>query len=153
MQRLHTYLDLADLEAFERALRPNTRMVWVETPSNPLLRLTDLRAVSERARRHGALTVVDKTFLSLVADLVVQSSTRYLNGHSDVVGGVVVAGPGNVPLTQKLQSLNNLLGTSQSPFGCFLVQRGLKTLLLRMKAHELGAQAETLPAPTRVEAG
>ncbi len=144
-----TYLDLADLEAFERALRPNTRMVWVETPSNPLLRLTDLRAVSERARRHGALTVVDNTFLSPVrqrpfslgADLVVHSSTKYLNGHSDVVGGVVVAGPGNVPLTQKLQSLNNLLGTSQSPFDCFLVQRGLKTLLLRMKAHELGAQA------------
>jgi cystathionine gamma-synthase len=144
-----TYLELADLEGLRAALRPNTRMIWVETPSNPLLRLTDIRAVAALATAHGALTVVDNTFLSPVlqrpfslgADLVVHSSTKYLNGHSDVVGGVVVGRPGDVAMTQRIQSLNNLLGTSQSPFDCFLVQRGLKTLLLRMRAHEAGARA------------
>jgi cystathionine gamma-synthase len=151
-----TYLDLADLAAVEAAFRPNTRMVWVETPSNPLLRLTDVRAVAEIARRHDAMTVVDNTFLSPVlqqpfrhgADLVVHSTTKYLNGHSDVVGGAVVAGPGRTALVQRIQSVNNLLGTSQSPHDCFLVLRGLKTLLLRMRAHEEGARtvAEYLAA-------
>jgi cystathionine gamma-synthase len=144
-----TYLDLADLEAVTAAFRPNTRMVWIETPSNPLLRLTDVAAVGALARKHGALTVVDNTFLSPVsqqpfrhgADLVVHSTTKYLNGHSDVVGGAVVAAPGNTALVQRIQSVNNLLGTSQSPHDCFLVLRGLKTLLLRMRAHEAGALA------------
>jgi cystathionine gamma-synthase len=144
-----TYLDLSDLDAVARATKPNTRMVWIETPSNPLLRLTDIRAVAEHARRHDALTVVDNTFLSPVlqrpfdhgADLVVHSTTKYLNGHSDVVGGAVVAGPGRTALVQRIQSVNNLLGTSQSPHDCFLVLRGLKTLLLRMRAHEAGARA------------
>jgi cystathionine gamma-synthase len=144
-----TYLDLADLAAVRAAFRPNTRMVWIETPSNPLLRLTDIRAVADVARAHDALTVVDNTFLSPVlqkpfqhgADLVVHSTTKYLNGHSDVVGGVVVAAPGRTALVQRIQSVNNLLGTSQSPHDCFLVLRGLKTLLIRMKAHEAGAQA------------
>jgi cystathionine gamma-synthase len=143
-----TYLDLADLGAVEAAFRENTRMVWIETPSNPLLRLTDIRAVAAVARRRGALTVVDNTFLSPVlqrpflhgADLVVHSTTKYLNGHSDVVGGAVVAAPGQTALAQRIQSMNNLLGTSQSPHDCFLVLRGLKTLLLRMRAHEAGAQ-------------
>jgi cystathionine gamma-synthase len=144
-----TYLDLADLRAVEGALRPDTRMVWIETPSNPLLRLTDIRAVAALARARGALTVVDNTFLSPVlqrpfahgADLVVHSTTKYLNGHSDVVGGAVVAGPGRTALLQRIQGMNNLHGTSQSPHDCFLVLRGLKTLLLRMKAHEAGATA------------
>ncbi|HSN91849.1 MAG TPA: PLP-dependent aspartate aminotransferase family protein [Anaeromyxobacteraceae bacterium] len=144
-----TYLDLSDLAAVEAAFRPNTRMVWIETPSNPLLRLTDIRAVSALARARGALSVVDNTFLSPVlqrpfehgADLVVHSTTKYLNGHSDVVGGALVAAPGQVGMLQRIQSLNNLLGTSQSPHDCFLVLRGLKTLLLRMKAHEAGARA------------
>ena len=143
-----TYLDLADLAAVQAAFRPNTRMVWIETPSNPLLRLTDIRAVSELARARGALTVVDNTFLSPLlqrplahgADLVVHSTTKYLNGHSDVVGGAVVAQKGQIALTQRIQSLNNLLGTSQSPHDCFLVLRGLKTLQVRMRAHEAGAQ-------------
>jgi cystathionine gamma-synthase len=142
-----TYLDLADLDAAAAAFRPNTRMVWIETPSNPLLRLTDVAAVAALARRHDALTVADNTFLSPVsqqpfrhgADLVVHSTTKYLNGHSDVVGGAVVAAPGNTALVQRIQSVNNLLGTSQSPHDCFLVLRGLKTLLLRMRAHEGGA--------------
>jgi cystathionine gamma-synthase len=143
-----TYLDLADLAAVEQAFRPNTRMVWIETPSNPLLRLTDIRAVAALGRRHEALVVVDNTFLSPVlqkpftlgADLVVHSTTKYLNGHSDVVGGAVVAAPGRTALVQRIQSMNNLLGTSQSPHDAFLVLRGLKTLLLRMRAHEAGAQ-------------
>ena len=144
-----TYLDLADLDAVAAAFRPNTRMVWIETPSNPLLRLTDVAAVAALARRHDALTVVDNTFLSPAsqqpfrrrAELVVHSTTKYLNGHSDVVGGAVVAAPGKNALVQRIQSVNNLLGTSQSPHDCFLVLRGLKTLLLRMRAHEAGARA------------
>jgi len=144
-----SYLDLSDLAAVERAFKPNTRMLWVETPSNPLLRLTDVRAVATLARARGALTVVDNTFLSPVqqrpfelgADLVVHSTTKYLNGHSDVVGGAVVAAPGRTALLQRIQSMNNLLGTSQSPHDTFLVLRGLKTLPLRMRAHQAGAQA------------
>ena len=144
-----TYLDLADLGAVERAFRPNTRMVWIETPSNPLLRLTDIRAVAALAHARDALAVVDNTFLSPVlqkpfalgADLVVHSTTKYLNGHSDVVGGAVVAPAGRTALVQRIQSMNNLLGTSQSPHDAFLVLRGLKTLLLRMRAHEAGARA------------
>ncbi|HVK76615.1 MAG TPA: PLP-dependent aspartate aminotransferase family protein [Kofleriaceae bacterium] len=143
-----TYLDLADLAAVQAAFRPNTKMVWIETPSNPLLRLTDIRAVAELAKARGALTVVDNTFLSPLlqrpldhgADLVVHSTTKYLNGHSDVVGGAVVSAKGQVALTQRIQSLNNLLGTSQSPHDCFLVLRGLKTLQVRMRAHEAGAR-------------
>ena len=143
-----TSLDLGDLAAVRRALEQETALVWIETPSNPLLRLTDIGAVAALARARGALTVVDNTFLSPVlqrpfehgADLVVHSTTKYLNGHSDVVGGAVVAAPGRTALLQRIQSMNNLLGTSQSPHDCFLVLRGLKTLLLRMRAHEVGAQ-------------
>jgi cystathionine gamma-synthase len=155
-----TYLDLADLAAVEAAFRPNTGMVWIETPSNPLLRLTDIRAVAELAHRRGALAVVDNTFLSPAlqrpfehgADLVVHSTTKYLNGHSDVVGGAVVSPRGRTALLQRIQSMNNLLGTSQSPHDAFLVLRGLKTLALRVRAHEAGAQrvAELLAAHPQV---
>ncbi len=145
-----TYLDLADLAAVAAAIRPNTRMIWIETPSNPLLRLTDIAAVAGLGHRQpDCLVAVDNTFLSpflqrpfdLGADLVIHSTTKYLNGHSDVVGGAVVAGPGRGALTQQIQSVNNLLGTSQSPHDCFLVLRGLKTLPLRMRQHEVNAQA------------
>ena len=144
-----TYLDLADLEAVRAALRPTTRMIWVETPSNPLLRLSDLAALAGIAQGCGALLAVDNTFLSPVlqrpfrfgADLVVHSTTKYLNGHSDVVGGAVVAAPAREGLGQRLAALNNLLGTSQSPHDCNLVLRCLKTLQLRMKAHEENAKA------------
>lgn len=144
-----TYIDLADLEGARAALQPNTRMIWVETPSNPLLRLTDIRAIATLAHAHNAFVVVDNTFMSPVlqkpfahgADLVVHSTTKYLNGHSDVVGGAVVAAPGRTALVQRIQSVNNLLGTSQSPHDCFLVLRGIKTLLLRVQAHEAGARA------------
>ena len=144
-----TYLDLADLAALWAALRPHTRMIWIETPSNPLLRLTDIAAVAEIGHRQpDCLVAVDNTFLSpflqrpfaLGADLVIHSTTKYLNGHSDVVGGAVVSGPDRSLLTQQIQSVNNLLGTSQSPHDCFLVLRGLKTLPLRMRQHEATAQ-------------
>jgi len=158
-----TYLDLADLDAVAAAFQPNTGMVWIETPSNPLLRLTDVRAVAALAAARNALTVVDNTFLSPVqqrpfelgADLVIHSTTKYLNGHSDVVGGAVVAPAGRAGLLQRIQSMNNLLGTSQGPHDAFLVLRGLKTLLLRVRAHEAGAKVvaqflEDHPAVRRV---
>ena len=154
------YLDLADLDAVEAAWKPNTRMVWMETPSNPLLRLTDIQAIARLTAGRGALAVVDNTFLSPVqqrpfqfgADLVVHSTTKYLNGHSDVVGGAVVAAPAREALAQRLAALNNLLGTSQSPHDCFLVLRGIKTLPLRMAAHEANAGeiARRLEAHPRV---
>ncbi|MBI4913089.1 MAG: PLP-dependent transferase [Acidobacteria bacterium] len=145
-----SYLDLADLEALEAALRPDTRLIWIETPSNPLLRLTDIAAVSRIGHSlPDCMVAVDNTFLSpclqrpldLGADLVIHSTTKYLNGHSDVVGGAVVAGPGRPALAQRIQSVNNLLGTSQSPHDAFLTLRGLKTLPLRMRQHEATAQA------------
>jgi cystathionine gamma-synthase len=143
------YLDLMDLEALQSAIRPNTRLIWIETPSNPLLRVTDIAAVAAIAHHAGALVAVDNTFLSPVlqkpfalgADLVMHSTTKYLNGHSDVVGGAVVAAPGDPAMAQRLAALNNLMGTSQSPHDCFLVLRGIKTLSLRMAAHEANARA------------
>jgi cystathionine gamma-synthase len=156
-----TYLDLADLAAVEGAIRPETKLIWAETPSNPLLRLTDIGAVSAIAKRHGCLLAVDNTFLSPAlqrpfehgADLVIHSTTKYLNGHSDVVGGAVIAAPGNTALAQQIQSLNNLLGTSQSPHDCFLVLRGLKTLQVRLRQHQESASqvAAFLSAHPEVE--
>jgi len=152
-QRVHgletTFLDLGDLEAVRAAIRPNTRMIWAETPSNPLLRLLDLEALAGIKRQHGLLLAVDNTFLSPVlqqplrwgADLVFHSTTKYLNGHSDVVGGTVVAAASRGDLLQRLGTLNMTLGTSQSPHDCALVLRGLKTLHLRMRAHESNARA------------
>jgi len=144
-----SFLDLADLAAVAAAVRPETRMIWAETPSNPLLRLTDLAALGGLARSRGLLLAVDNTFMSPVlqrpfsfgADLVFHSTTKYLNGHSDVIGGAVVAAPGRQDLAERLGTLNLTLGTSQSPHDCALVLRGLKTLHLRMRAHEANARA------------
>jgi cystathionine gamma-synthase len=142
-----TYLDMSAPEAVRKALRPNTRMLWAETPSNPLLNLTDLAVLAEIAKSSGALLVVDNSFLSPLlqrplawgADLVMHSTSKYLNGHSDVIGGALVA---RTPeLGARLAVLNKTLGTSQSPQDCFLVLRGLKTLHLRMQAHETNARA------------
>ncbi len=128
-------------------INPNTRAVWVETPSNPLLNLVDIAEVSDLARKNGLLTIVDNTFLSpygqkpfeLGADIVVHSTTKYLNGHSDVVGGAVLS---NSPdLDAKLKFTVNALGTCAQPFDCWLVLRGIKTLVLRMREHERNAQA------------
>jgi cystathionine gamma-synthase len=144
-----TFLDLADPAAVEAAIRPETRLIWAETPSNPLLRLQDLEALAGLARCRGLLLAVDNTFLSPVfqqplrwgADLVFHSTTKYLNGHSDVIGGAVVAARGREDLLARLRTLNMSLGTSQSPHDCALVLRGLKTLHLRMAAHEANAGA------------
>src|SRR5579859_563853 len=140
-----TFLDLNDLDAVKAALKPNTRMIWAETPTNPMLKLVDLRKVAAFAKKHGLILVVDNTFcspivqrpLELGADLVLHSATKYLNGHSDIVGGVVVAG--NKELSEQMAFLQNSVGAIAGPFDAFLAMRGLKTLHLRMQAHCAGA--------------
>ncbi len=157
-----SWVDLSDLEAFEAAIKPNTRMVWIETPTNPTLKLVDIAAVAERARKRGLIVVVDNTFCSpalqqpiaLGADIVMHSATKYINGHSDIVGGLAIVG--NRPdLAEQMTFLQNAVGAVQGPFDSFLALRGLKTLHLRMKAHCENAQAiaeflEHHPAVERV---
>ena len=136
-----------DLGALESAFTPKTRMVWVETPSNPLLRVVDIAAVAELAHRHGAMLVVDNTFatpylqqpLALGADAVVHSTTKYLGGHSDVVGGFVATS--DEELASRLAFVQNSAGAVPGPFDCFLVLRGVKTLAVRMDRHCANAQA------------
>lgn len=143
-----SFIDLRDTKALKAAIRPNTKMIWLETPSNPLLRVTEIAPVAAIAKSIGALTVVDNTFLSPIlqrplefgADLVMHSSTKYLNGHSDIVGGALVAKKGDKVLFQKIASMNNLLGTSQSPHDCAMIHRGIKTLKVRMLAHQANAR-------------
>ncbi len=157
-----SFVDLTDLAAFEAAIRPQTRMVWIETPTNPMLKIVDIAAVSAIARKHGLRIVVDNTFaspilqrpLQLGADIVLHSATKYLNGHSDMVGGMVVVGQ-DPELAEQLAFLQNSIGAVQGPFDSFLALRGLKTLHLRMKAHVENAQAlaewlQTHPAVERV---
>ncbi|MBD9479340.1 cystathionine gamma-synthase [Pseudoxanthomonas sp. PXM02] len=137
-----SFVDLTDLEAFESAIRPETRMVWVETPTNPMLKIVDIAAVCAIAHKHGLRVVVDNTFaspilqrpLQLGADIVMHSATKYLNGHSDMVGGMVVVGD-DAELAEQMAFLQNSIGAVQGPFDSFLALRGLKTLHLRMKAH------------------
>ena len=137
-----SFVDLTDLAAFEAAIRPETRMVWVETPTNPMLKIVDIAAVCAIARKHGLRVVVDNTFASPIlqrplehgADIVMHSATKYLNGHSDMVGGMLVVGD-NAELGEQLAFLQNSVGAVQGPFDSFLALRGLKTLHLRMKAH------------------
>lgn len=136
-----SFVDLQHPERMEAAIRSNTRMLWLETPSNPMLKLIDLAAIIKLAKRHNLITVVDNTFatpwiqrpLEYGFDIVVHSATKYLNGHSDVVNGVVVTG--NVELAQQLGFLQNSTGAIASPFDSFLVLRSLKTLPLRMERH------------------
>lgn len=142
-----TFTDLNDLQALKGALKPNTRMIWVETPTNPMLKLVDLAKVGEFARKHNLIMVVDNTFCSPIlqrplehgAHLVLHSATKYLNGHSDMVGGVVVCGD-DKKLAEQMGFLQNSVGAVASPFDSFLALRGLKTLHLRMKAHCENAQ-------------
>ncbi len=137
-----TFVDTSDPAAVASACTPSTRMVFVETPTNPLMRLVDLRRAAEAAHAHGALAVVDNTFLSPLlqrpfehgADLVVHSTTKYLNGHSDAVGGVVVAR--EAALAERLRTIQNSAGAVMGPFDAFLVLRGIRTLAVRMAAHE-----------------
>lgn len=157
-----SFADLTDPAAFEAAIKPNTRMVWVETPTNPMLKIVDLMAVSAIAKKHGLLMVADNTFaspilqrpLELGADIVMHSATKYLNGHSDMVGGMVVVGD-NAEVAEQMAFLQNSVGAVQGPFDSFLALRGLKTLHLRMQAHCANAQAlaewlQTHPAIEKV---
>jgi cystathionine gamma-lyase len=156
-----SFVDLNDAKSLRGALKPNTRMIWAETPTNPMLKLVDLAKVAAFAKKHGLILVVDNTFCSPMlqrplefgADLVVHSATKYLNGHSDMVGGVVVAG--NRELAEQMAFLQNSVGAISGPFDAFLALRGLKTLHLRMRAHcenaaALAAWLEKQPTIARV---
>ena len=142
-----TYADLSDPRALANALASETRLVWVETPSNPLLKLVDLTAVAEAARKVGALTLADNTFatpwsqrpLEHGFDIVLHSATKYLNGHSDMVGGVLVAGAAE--LAERIAFLQNSVGAVAGPFDSYLALRGVKTLALRMERHSTSALA------------
>jgi cystathionine gamma-lyase len=137
-----TYADLTDAKDLERAIKPNTRMVWIETPSNPLLKLVDLEAIAKMARKRKLISVCDNTFatpwiqrpIESGFDIVVHSATKYLNGHSDLVGGVVVVGD-KKELADQIAFLQNSVGAIAGAFDSFLVLRSLKTLPLRMERH------------------
>jgi cystathionine gamma-lyase len=160
-----TFVDLANAETLAAAVRPDTRMLLVETPTNPLLKLADLEALAAFCRRHELISVVDNTFatpwiqrpLELGFDIVLHSTTKYINGHSDVIGGVaVVSGEArNAALRERLAFLQNAVGAISGPFDCFLALRGVKTLDLRMQRHcenaqELAAWLERQPRVRRV---
>lgn len=142
-----TFLRMDSRERIEDAIKPNTKMLWLETPSNPLLNITDIEMAVNIARKHDLLTAIDNTFatpcflrpIEYGVDLVVHSTTKYLNGHCDVVGGAVVTTTDE--LTQRVQFLLNAMGTCASPFDCWLVLRGIETLPVRMKRHEENAIA------------
>ncbi len=156
-----TYADASDPGVFADAIRPNTRLVWIETPTNPLVRLADIAAISDLAHTRGALVAVDNTFatpyfqnpLALGADIVMHSTTKYLGGHSDVVGGALVVNDGG--LRDRLYLTSRVAGAIPGPFDCWLTLRGLKTLAVRMREHERNATAiakwlESHPAVERV---
>jgi cystathionine gamma-synthase/cystathionine gamma-lyase len=156
-----TFADLRSLDSLERALTPRTRIVWLETPTNPLLRLADIEAVAGVAKGRDALLVVDNTFaspvlqrpLDLGATAVLHSTTKYINGHSDAVGGMLVTR--DSALAERLKFLQNAIGAVPSPFDCYMVLRGIKTLPVRMQRHvesasELAARLERAPGVVRV---
>lgn len=160
-----SYVNLAEPARLEAALRPETRLVWVETPTNPLLQLADLRAIAALLRGRGVIGVVDNTFaspwvqrpLELGFDVVVHSATKYLNGHSDVIGGIAIVGgePHQQALRERLGFLQNAVGAIAGPFDSFLALRGLKTLALRMERHcanalDLATWLESQPQVARV---
>ena len=136
------FVDMTDIANVEKAIKPNTKLIWVETPTNPMLRLADLAAIAKLAKKRGILTASDNTFASPYTqrpleqgiDIVVHSTTKYLNGHSDIVGGCAVVGD-NKDLADRLAFLHNAVGAIQGPFDSFLALRGLKTLALRMERH------------------
>lgn len=154
-----TFTDLSDPNALQSALRKNTKLVWIETPTNPMLKLIDIRAVVDQVKDQSILVAVDNTFMSPYfqrplewgADLVVHSTTKYINGHSDIVGGVIVVD--REDLAEKLAFLSNSMGPVASTFDSFMSLRSLKTLPLRMKAHEENAKkvAEFLEGHKKVK--
>lgn len=141
------YIDLRQLDKLRAAVRPATKAIWIESPTNPCMNLVDLAAVAAIGREHEAVTICDNTFLSpyfqrplsFGIDVVVHSTTKYINGHSDVVGGAVVTR--DPQLGERIGYLQNALGTCAAPFDCFLVMRGVKTLAVRMEAHQASALA------------
>lgn len=141
------YVDTSNTAAVEAAIKPNTKLIWIETPTNPLLKLADIAAISAAAKARGVLTLVDNTFatpyfqrpLDLGADITLYSTTKYLGGHSDVVGGALITN--NTELYQKLKFLQNAAGGVPGPFDSWLVLRGIKTLAVRMRAHAANALA------------
>lgn len=155
-----SFIDLANLNAIKNAIRQNTRLMWVETPSNPLLKISDLRAITELAKSNGILVACDNTFstpvfqrpLDLGCDLVMHSSTKYFGGHSDVIGGVLAC-KRNDEIWKKIKNIQVLSGAVPSPFDCFLIVRGIKTLPYRMRGHAHNAAliAEFLNSHDRVE--
>ncbi|MGH8051076.1 MAG: cystathionine gamma-synthase [Arenimonas sp.] len=157
-----SFVNLNDMAALEAAVKPNTKLIWCETPTNPLLKIVDIARLAEFARKRGIRLAVDNTFsspilqrpLELGAHLVMHSATKYLNGHSDIVGGMLVVGD-DKELAEEMTFLQNAVGGVQGPFDSFLALRGLKTLHLRMKAHcenagELSAWLEKHPAIEKV---
>lgn len=141
------FVNLRDMDALAAAVTPTTKAIWIETPTNPLMNLVDLAQIAEFARAHEIVTICDNTFLSpyfqrpleLGIDVVMHSTTKYINGHSDVVGGALIT---NDPLiAERIGFLQNALGAAEAPFDCFLVLRGVKTLALRMEAHNANALA------------
>ena len=142
-----SFVNMRDLNEVKKAIKPNTKMIWIETPSNPLLNIVDLAGTIKLAKEKKILTVVDNTFLSpyfqkpleFGADIVVHSTTKYINGHSDVVGGAIVYA--DKAIEEKGRYLVNALGVSESPFDAWLVLRGVKTLAYRMEAHQANALA------------
>jgi cystathionine gamma-lyase len=142
-----SFVDLTKLDELERSMTEKTKMIWIETPTNPTLKIFDIQAISKIAKAKGILVAVDNTFMSpyfqkpltLGADFVVHSATKYIGGHSDVVGGVVVVG--RAELAERLAFLSNSMGTSSGAFDAFLCLRSLKTLPLRMRQHEINAKA------------
>lgn len=140
------FVDMTDLDAVARALKPNTKLLWLETPSNPTLKLTDLAAVAQLARNAGALTVCDNTWCPLIQrpfqhgiDIVMHSSTKYFGGHSDVLGGALIAREPN-DLFERARAVQTIGGAIPAPFDCWLIHRGLQTLPWRMRAHCENAQ-------------
>lgn len=153
------FVDLTNADNFAKAVKPNTKMVWLETPTNPTLKLVDIKKISQMAKRANVLVAVDNTFMSpyfqrpleLGADIVVHSATKYIGGHSDVVGGIAVTSSDEV--AEKLAFFSNGIGATQSPFDSFMCLRSLKTLPLRMKAHQSNAMevAKFLESHPKVE--
>jgi cystathionine beta-lyase/cystathionine gamma-synthase len=154
-----TFVDMTDVARVREAMRPTTKLVWMETPSNPMLKIFDVAAIADLAKKKGIPLAVDNTFatpilqrpLDLGATIVVHSTTKYLNGHSDAVGGAIVTG--DAALHEKLRFLQNAIGAVPSPFDCYLVMRGLKTLPVRMHRHVESARsiAEKLGKHPQVE--
>ncbi len=154
-----SFVDMSDLAVFEASLKPETKLVWLESPTNPLLKISDIRGICKIAHKHGIPVVVDNTFMSpyfqtplaLGADIVVHSTTKYINGHSDVVGGIVITS--DDAIAEKIRFLQNSIGATPGPFDSWLVLRGVKTLHLRMKQHAESAMiiAKFLEAHPAVE--